>query len=221
MEIMNLTFKKDIRCFKNGASIPIEVGKVNYWVGINGSGKSFAAQTLLSLLKFVQPDLVPRKHWLSEHHNAREYATLEAPTFTKFFFNSDKSRQTQQVDMDALLEGGPSGVGRLWLSEGQNNIAELNTAQKAVFDPSAFVIFDETDGKLDFDNKVVFFSKICENAKSTMIVVTHDSRFLVGKTVFDFTTLSSKTGDDYYKEREKAILKEIKKAEKVFASKKA
>ena len=115
---MNITLTKDFRCLKSGQVIEIKPNEVNCWVGLNGTGKSTAVQLILTILNKIDKNLIHKRHWFSQIVGDTTCASLSGfDDVKRVFYTSDKTRQTQFVDLDAL-EG---QFFRLQSSEGQNN----------------------------------------------------------------------------------------------------
>jgi len=212
---MNLKILKDYHGLKKGQSIPIHIGKINTWVGSNGTGKSTATQLLYSALEKVQPKL-KKKHYWNNTTVDNSIASLEdVVTFSTVNISSDKLRQAQHIDMDCLIG---VGLGRIWASEGQNSIRDMLDVFKNCTDDS-LTIFDETDGHLDYFNKVLFFNQLLPRIKGTVISISHDSTFLANQKVFDFGDFTEKMGSEYYTEMELKFTEHRAKMEKKHESK--
>lgn len=194
---------KNYRNLKKGEEFYIEYNSVNFWVGKNGTGKTSLASLILTELKKINAKIVPSFLWkaLSMEKDIVSIEGLDKISGVSFY--SDKLRQAQYIDMDSLIG---MGIGRIWASEGQNaqqNVVEL---VKYLNDENRLFILDETDGHLDFNSKIIFFNKLLKKIKGTVIVITHDSRFLKNEKVLDFNDRGFKTGEDYYKNAEREVL---------------
>ena len=187
---MTLNFTKKHRCFSAKDQIPIEISKVNYWVGDNGSGKSTALGCIAGLVK------TKSHNWNAVDKDAKNVSFLfEVPQFSKIFVSSSKNRQAQMLDMDSLID---QGINRIWCSEGQNNLADLGEMKKIGLDENALLLIDEIDSHFSYKAKVYFFDYFLPLVKATCIVISHDSAFLHEKRVFDFTDRAYKTGQEFY-----------------------
>ena len=191
---MNLIIKKDHRGIKAGQVIPIHIGKLNTWVGSNGTGKSNATELLYTALEKVQPKLKKKCYWRNTTIHTDIASLEDYPTFSHVNISSDKLRQAQFIDIDATLD---LGIHRLKASEGQNSVQDmLEFFSNST--PETLTIFDETEGHLDYFHKVLFFNNVLPRVKGTVILISHDPTFLSNLSVFDFTDFTEKTGKDYY-----------------------
>lgn len=195
---MKLILDNNFRNLKKGLEIPIHVGKINTWVGCNGTGKSSVTELLYTSLQKEQPKLKKQCYWKQTTVD-KDLAHLEdCPKFSSVYIGSDKLRQVQWIDMDALLD---LGIERLKASEGQNCTQDmLQGFSKSTED--TLTIFDETDGHLDYFYKVIFFNNVLPRIKGTVILISHDPVFLADMNVFDFTDFTEKMGKQYYIEME-------------------
>lgn len=203
---MKITLKQAYRTLKP-CEITLNRG-VNFWVGSNGTGKSSLVQLLLGHLwkhKKLGKQHDYHARCSSSEADMIELQGMEHISALRVF--SDKQRQTAWLDMEVAL-GAPGGLGvSLQGSEGQNAYAALSEAKGSILDPNALLIFDELDGHLDFAGKYAYFNKYLHAIRGTAIVISHDSLFLTGHEVFDFTDLTHRSGELYY-ERERARCRE-------------
>ena len=68
-------------------------------------------------------------------------------------------------------------------------------------DPDSLVIFDEIDSNLDLKAKKIFWDQGLPQFKGTVVVVTHDPLFPIGKMVIDFSDLKEKSFETYFEEQ--------------------
>lgn len=209
---MKIQFLKKFRNFKAGETFEVARNRVNYWVGRNGSGKSTLAALILTALKNHNKKLVPSYMWMATL-NDKDVADISGlKDFTGLSFISDKLRQTQMLDMGALMD---MGLTRIWASEGQNSQQDVCELAKHMKDPNHLTILDETDGHLDYSSKVIFFEGLLRNIRGTVIVISHDSFFLKNKEVLDFDDKKVKSGEQYYQDCEDKVRKNSPSQEKV------
>lgn len=197
---MNISILKDYRGLKKDTQFLIEPNKTNFWVGANGTGKTTLFSVLLPFLPKSESE------WNARSIEKNVISISGFQNIKKVYLSSPKMRQAQMIDLDVCFS---QGVGRLWQSEGQNSISDLIHAATGKEETDSIFMFDEIDGHLDYQFKVMFFLHVLPKIKGTKIVISHDARFLASEKVFDFTDLSFKTGSRYYLEQQELVLKKM------------
>jgi ATPase subunit of ABC transporter with duplicated ATPase domains len=201
---MKIEFLKDYRNFKKGNVFEVSPNTINFWVGKNGTGKSTLASLILTALESKNKKLVPNHLWMATQTDKKIISLEGYEKFNGLTFVSDKLRQAQLTDMDSLLG---MGLQRIWTSEGQNAQADVVQLAKIIHKPDHLTILDETDGHLDYSSKIIFFEALLKNIKGTVIVISHDSRFLKAQRVFDFGDMKEKIGEAYYNQSYLELIK--------------
>ena len=183
-----------------GSCLELEPNKVNYIVGLNGTGKTITFSSMVHWLEKTQLKTKKSQNWMTEppSHLTSCFQFEGFEQVTSVFHNTAKSRQSHWVDLDMALDSA-SGVGSLWSSEGQTNKNEFVKSLDHKDDPNVLYVFDEIDNCFDIKMKYMFF-KIITKLRGTVVVCSHDSFFLEGHRVFDFTTGTYKRFCDYYAE---------------------
>lgn len=200
---MKIKIVKDFKALKSGAEIAIEPNKINYFVGLNGSGKTVTFGALYKHIQdiFQKNKIVKKKNWmvnppqhLQEHFDFEGFESIK-----DIVFITAKTRQSQWVDLDLCFDTA-LGVGSLHASEGMTNQAEIVKLMDKKDEVDTLFMFDEIDGPLDYRAKSIYFDRVLPRLKGTVIVCSHDALFFTGKDVYDFTTASRKNIVDYVKE---------------------
>lgn len=193
---MKIKVIKDIGALKAGSEISLN--HRNYFVGPNGCGKTVL---LGALAEHLKPKISNYCWFAAPPTHITECFEFEGfEKVSKAFFFTNKTRQAQWVDMDYTLKT-PGSAFSLHTSEGRNAQVELVSAFKEFKeDPDSLVIFDEIDSNLDLKTKKVFWDHGLPQFKGTVIVVTHDPFFPLGKTVIDFSDLKEKAFQTYFEE---------------------
>ena len=199
-----ISIKADVsKSLKAGTKIPIAPNAANYFVGLNGTGKSVTFSTLAAK---VQNSLKVKGNWMTPPPSYL-MDKIEISGFDGIkdvYHFTAKSRQSQWIDLDMAFSSA-SGIGSLKSSEGVNNQAELvSVFEKAKKDPaldeSTLYIFDEIDGCLDVRAKSIFFDRLIPALKGTVIICSHDCLFLKARSLFDFTDCKVKTTQKFLME---------------------
>ena len=190
-------FSNGVRTKLNaGLEIEITPNTANYFVGLNGSGKTITMSTLASFLSKQTKNTL---NWMiSPPEHIMECFNFEGFEEVKdVYIVTAKSRQSQWVDLDIALKT-PMGPFVLHASEGMANQAELVNIWDRRNEKDTVFIFDEIDGTLDVKSKSLFFNKMIPSIKGTVIVMSHDVFFLLNQDkVFDFTDKKYKSALKY------------------------
>lgn len=199
---MKIVFKKPFKIFKEKDVIEIIPNKVNYFVGLNGCGKSVITSSLADHIysKFDKnKQKKQRYNWMTRppDYLLENFAFEGFEFITDITFYTAKHRQSQFVDLDQTFDH-PNSVGCLRSSEGMNNQAELVEAYKQKDEPNRLFIFDEIDGTLDIRAKSLFFDHLLPKLAGTSIICSHETLYLGGKMVHDLTTNKKMKLVDYF-----------------------
>lgn len=198
---MQIIIKDQISAsLKKDTKISIVANQVNYFVGLNGSGKSV---TFSALAAFISEKLKIKNNWMTappeRFLNKFDYKGFEI--VGNLYHFTAKSRQSQWVDLDMALSSA-SSFWALHASEGMNNQSELmklvEDFNKKKVVTNMLYIFDEIDGSLDFRAKHIFFDLILKKLRGTIIVCSHDRWFLNDEKVFDFSDGQTKVGKEFF-----------------------
>lgn len=197
---MKIILPQPFRTLKPG-TLEITPNKPNYWVGLNGTGKSSLVQLFLAQLFNQYPKLKKKEYWFSTvaNHTLQDTPiTIEGmDNIQEVLVYSDKLSQARWIDMGACLAL-PGSVGTLNASEGQTSVMFLGESAKAKGRKNVLHIFDEIDGHFDFRTKHIFFNRLLHMIKGTSIIISHDSLFMMNERVFDFGDWTHKQGGEYY-----------------------
>jgi ATPase subunit of ABC transporter with duplicated ATPase domains len=176
-------------------------------VGQNGSGKtSFLAQFLAALSQHAK---VPKHAYRMLPSSSETSGELIDPgAISQLLVFSPTLRHTQHTDMDSLLS---MGLGRMWISEGQNVLADMSGFLEHMHDPDAFFVLDEMDGHLDYKSKYIFFRYFLPNVKGRVLIASHDPHFLASSTCLDLTDMQYKLGAEYYAQQIASLTPKKKK----------
>ena len=214
---MKMLFKEDFnKVLVANTEIPIQPNEVNYFVGLNGSGKTV---TLSCLAHFLFNQTKNTGNWMTEPPKfLQKLEFIGFQDVQKVYHYTAKSRQSMFVDMDMVLSSVLS-IGTLWASEGMHAQAEVVSTLKDKDNPNAFFIFDEIDGVLDARAKHIFFDQVLKVLKGTVVVATHETFYMAKKErVFDFTSGTFKTFSSYHLD---SINGKLRPSDPVSAEKKA
>ena len=184
---MKINVTAPVGTLVTGDSIVIKPNSVNYWVGLNGSGKTMA---MSGLAHHVYSLLKQKGNWntrpLPKFENCFTHEGFDSVTSVTHF--TAKARQSQWLDIEMSMESA-AGINALWQSEGQNAQSELTRAiRDHLNDPHHLFLFDEIDGTFDARAKYIFFNGFLAKMAGTAVVCTHDCLFPVGSDVFYFET---------------------------------
>jgi len=200
---MKIIFKKPFKIFTETNTIEIIPNTVNYFVGLNGCGKSVITSSLAEHI-FDKFDRTKKKaqryNWMTRppDYLLENFDFEGFDSITDITFYTAKHRQSQFVDLDQTFDH-PSSIGCLRSSEGMNNQSELINAFKQRNDVNRLFIFDEIDGTLDIKAKSLFFDRLLPSLKGTVIVCSHETFFLRGKEVFDLSSNKKMELVEYFK----------------------
>ena len=174
---------------------------VNYFVGLNGTGKTV---TTSALEYHIREKLKKRGNWATvpATHLLEPYTFEGFDEIADVWHYTSKTRQSHWVDLDMVFESA-SSISTLHSSEGMVCQSEIVRVFNKRDEENTLFIFDEIDGNLDIRAKQIFFNKVLPQLKGTSIVMSHDMFFFFINNdvrVFDFTTKTYKTYDEYYLE---------------------
>lgn len=207
---MKILFNKPFRIFTEKDSIEIIPNTVNYFVGLNGCGKSVITSSLAehvfdSFSKKKKEE--QRYNWMTRppDYIMENFRFEGFESITDISFYTAKHRQSQYVDLNMTFDH-PANIGCLKISEGMNNQSEIVNAFKDKDNINKLYIFDEIDGTLDVRAKHLFFDRLLPQLKGTVIVCTHDTFFVRKQEVIDLSTNTKMSMTDYFIKYTKPLL---------------